>query len=373
MDKQIRIGLLTAPLGRAGITQFSHLISILSSIFNNLYIISGDEENTNYFMTLPANIYTSLIQRKKSKNKLLRLIYDFTMQIKICHEVIKNNKNTDCWIRFGSTTLFLPLIVAKLFRKKIYTIIIGSYTPINKKNANYTLVSLAAHISLKTSDKIIVYSQNLIEEWNLSDYTSKIIIGHEHFLDFTLYKSKSLPSTRNEVIGYVGRFSEIKGVLKFIEAIPSLLENKSGLNFILIGDGELRSDIESFLIENQLEHHVELLNWVSHDELPNYLSKLKLLILPSYSEGLPNILLEAMACGTPVISTKVGSVPDIIVNGETGFIIDNNSQHSILKGINNALDCQKLDEISCNAQSFVKSEYSLSKTIDLWEKIVCDI
>ena len=78
------------------------------------------------------------------------------------------------------------------------------------------------------------------------------------------------------------------------------------------------------LIGSHVNKNVTLVGWISHDELPSYLNMLKLLVVPSYTEGLPNIVIEAMSCGTPVLATPVGGVPDLIEDGITGFILEDN-------------------------------------------------
>jgi len=79
------------------------------------------------------------------------------------------------------------------------------------------------------------------------------------------------------------------------------------------------------LDNNGLITRVDIPGWISQVDLAKYLNTLRLLVLPSSTEGLPNILLEAIACGTPVVSTPVGAIPDIIQDDENGFIMDNNS------------------------------------------------
>ena len=106
-----------------------------------------------------------------------------------------------------------------------------------------------------------------------------------------------------------------------------------------------------------------------------YLNELKLLILPSYTEGLPNIMLEAMACGTPVLATKVGAIPDIIKDGETGFFLEDNSPECIAKSILNILNMpdEKLEQVSESARKFVEDEFTFEKVAARWGQILSNL
>jgi glycosyltransferase involved in cell wall biosynthesis len=118
---------------------------------------------------------------------------------------------------------------------------------------------------------------------------------------------------------------------------------------------------------------MELTGWIPHDELPDYLNELKLLILPSYTEGLPNIMLEAMACGTPVLATPVGAIPDVIKEGRTGFIMENNSPGCIAENMMRALEYPDLDRIVENARELVKKEFTYGAAVERYRKILEDL
>lgn len=113
--------------------------------------------------------------------------------------------------------------------------------------------------------------------------------------------------------------------------------------------------------------------WISHDNLADYLNDTKLLVLPSYTEGLPNIMLEALACGTPVLATQVGTVPDYIKDSETGFIMENNSPECLARNITRALNHPDLEKIALNGRRMVEREFTFNKTVDRFEKILTEL
>jgi glycosyltransferase involved in cell wall biosynthesis len=117
----------------------------------------------------------------------------------------------------------------------------------------------------------------------------------------------------------------------------------------------------------------ELPGWISHDDLPGYLNQLRLLVLPSYTEGLPNIMLEAMACGTPVLATPVGAIPDVIRDGKTGFIMENNSPECIAENVARALASPDLEEIAEAGRRFVEENFTFEKVVGKWKRLLQEI
>jgi glycosyltransferase involved in cell wall biosynthesis len=119
-----------------------------------------------------------------------------------------------------------------------------------------------------------------------------------------------------------------------------------------------------------LTARVDLPGWISHEDLPRYLNPLRLLVLPSYTEGLPNIMLEAMACGTPVLATPVGAIPDIIIDGKTGFIMESNSPECIAENVIRALNSSDLDRIAEAGRRFVEENITFEKVVKNWKRIL---
>jgi len=225
-------------------------------------------------------------------------------------------------------------------------------------------------INFTLSDKIILYSEHLIDEWKLQEYRSKIFVSPRHILDLDRFKMQIPLSGRNDLVGWIGRFGTEKGLLEFAEAIPEILERTEGIKFLVAGDGQLRGRIEEYLDKQNLKDKVRLTGWIPHDHVSDYLNDLKLLVLPSYTEGLPNIVLEAMACGTPVLATPVGAIPDVIRDSETGFIMENNSPECIAQNVVRALNHSNLEHIAKNARAFVENEYTHEKAVERYRKVL---
>jgi len=127
------------------------------------------------------------------------------------------------------------------------------------------------------------------------------------------------------------------------------------------------------LQEEGIAARVDLPGWIPHDDLPAYLNQLRLLVLPSYTEGLPNIMLEAMACGTPVLATPVGAVPDVIVDGKTGFIMENNSPECIAENVVRALAHPDIEQIAEAGRRFVEENFTFERAVERWKEVLEEI
>ena len=158
--------------------------------------------------------------------------------------------------------------------------------------------------------------------------------------------------------------------MNFVEALPLISKKQGNLKFFLGGYGPLHDRIEEELRNNNLSQKVERIGQISHNRVAGYLNELKLFILPSYSEGLPTTVLEAMACGTIVLATPVGGVPDLIKDGETGFIMETNSPECIAENVMRALEHPDLDEIMKNARKLIEEDYTYEAAVKRYRGIL---
>jgi len=261
-----------------------------------------------------------------------------------------------------------------MLNKPVILILPGSSSTLKFANDPfYHVAKIFESINLSLFNAIILYSLSLINEWDLEKYEDKILIARRHFLDFKKFSVIKSFNQRNNCVGYIGRLSGEKGIFNLIEAIPEILGKFNDIEFLIIGDGDLKEKINSYLYKHNLSSNVRLLGWVPHDELPSFLNKLKLVILPSYTEGLPNIMLEAMACGTPVLATSVGAIPDVITDDKTGFIMENNSPECIAENVIRALNSPDMEQIAEAGKRFVEKNFTFESVVERWKELLEEI
>jgi len=125
-----------------------------------------------------------------------------------------------------------------------------------------------------------------------------------------------------KVILYAGRLSRLKGVLDLIRAFALVHKLHKEAFLTIIGDGPLRNDITTIINKYDLKDSVDIIGYKSHQKvIEDYFSQAFVFVLPSYSEGMPTAILEAMASGVPVITTNVGDIQDIALHKETGLLV----------------------------------------------------
>lgn len=364
------IGIVTFPISAAGNIPLSNLVDILYSLSNKLYLITGGAGYTLFMGDKKIHTY-EVRHRVGAKNVFTRAINYIWTQLKISWKLMKLRKNVDLWIFFiGGEGLVLPILTVKVLRKNVAIASAGSGFKVARAQEDplTTVNALLQSVTYRLSNRIIIYSEKLVEEHGLQRYRHKIFIAHEHFLDFDKFKIIKQFDERENLTGYIGSLGKAKGVLHLLQAIPNVLDSENEVKFLIGGDGQLRPQVEE--CASKLDGKVKFVGWISHDELPEYLNQLKLLVLPSYTEGLPNIVLEAMACGTPVLATPVGAIPDIIKDCETGFIMENNSPECIVQNIIRALNHPNLEQIAQNARVLVEREFNFEKAVERYGKIV---
>jgi glycosyltransferase involved in cell wall biosynthesis len=364
------ICIVTYPLPMASITPLSNLTAILSKLSSRLYLITGNEGKI--LLERHPEIKGRSVNYQSSPQFWRRILEHLALQIRIAREVIRLNSKVDVYVFFFGHGLTLPLLACKLMGKPVYLDLAGSLGRISEKerDAYSRIFVLLEQCNYRLADKIVLYSPTLIAEWNLERFSRKIVIAHEHFIDPHFFKILKPFSQRPLSVGYLGRFSEEKGILNFSKAVPEIVKGNSRIKVFLAGDGYLKPRIEKDLRDQQLLESCRLLGWLSREDLPVFFNELRLLVIPSYTEGLPNVILEALACGTPVLATPVGAVPDYIHDNQTGYLLSDNSPQSIWEGVNHALQDPRIEQVAAEGRLLIEREFAFEAALEKFRSIL---
>jgi teichuronic acid biosynthesis glycosyltransferase TuaC len=122
------------------------------------------------------------------------------------------------------------------------------------------------------------------------------------------------------LIVYVGRLIEAKGLRELLHAHAELVQSTPAARLVIIGEGAFKTVLEQLVAELGLQSHVALAGGLLPDQVAQWVSSAQVLTLPSWTEGYPNVLVEALACGCPIVATQVGGIPEI-VTPERGILV----------------------------------------------------
>lgn len=136
--------------------------------------------------------------------------------------------------------------------------------------------------------------------------------------DFYNVQPVSMPERPRLVC--VGRLCREKGQLLLLDAVSKLIRSGVDLELVLAGDGEMRSQIEARIAACGLEKQVRITGWLSSAQIREEILAARALVLPSFSEGLPVVIMEAMALRRPILSTYIAGIPELVRHGEDGWL-----------------------------------------------------
>jgi len=128
------------------------------------------------------------------------------------------------------------------------------------------------------------------------------------------------------IILYAGRIIESKGIRCLVEVIPTVLKAYEDALFVFLGEGNLVERLVRTCKDMGIEQSVLFSHERPHAEMPFWLNAADLVVLPSLSEGRPNTVIEGMACATPIVATRVGGIPELVKDGENGYLVPPNDQ-----------------------------------------------
>jgi glycosyltransferase involved in cell wall biosynthesis len=147
------------------------------------------------------------------------------------------------------------------------------------------------------------------------------------------FKTYLLPEEAEPILASVGSFEHRKGHPVLFDALQKLVSGSlPNAHLLMVGDGPDEDMLKARVIEMGLEHHVTFFPFTSHPEL--IFERIDLTVMSSlYKEGLPNVILESMSMGVPVVSTNLGGVPEAVIDGETGYMVAPGDSDSLAEAI----------------------------------------
>ena len=374
-DAKPKICVIMFPWPSKGVYRFlSDILKILEPLSSHIYVITGNtnrikSHNTNVtFKDTKVSLHYSHELHPVWISKILWVLKAILFQVKASLDLFRLSKDIDIVIFYVAYPYYLlPLLSAKILGKKTMEVI--TRTKSDSTSFLSKIFRLQDKILLSLIDYISPESESLITQLNLNAYENKILPMGARFIDTNSFNVKKNIGERKNIVGYIGRLRKEKGVMNFVEAVPLITREHEDVEFLVGGEGDLFDKIKR---RKELKgYKITLSGWIPQERFSNYLNKLKLFVLPTqHAEGLPTIILEAMACGTIVLATSVGGIPDVIKDGETGFILENNTPECIAENILRALNHKNLEEIVKNARNLIEERHSYKAAVERYKEIL---
>lgn len=196
---------------------------------------------------------------------------------------------------------------------------------------------------LREAERIISVSEVLKNEAEQIEKTKKeievIYMGCD--LELFNFNANKRFELRNEhiinpndfVLLFIGSLIRSKGVFELAEAFYHLTKRYNNVRLFLVGIGTDEKDLRGLFTSYGIADKVFFVGPVPHNEIPNWLSFSDVLVLPTLYEGLPNVVLESMACERPVVATKVGGIPEAVEDGESGILVEKGDVNGLIQAI----------------------------------------
>ena len=259
---------------------------------------------------------------------------------------------------------FAAMLLSKTMKKPLSVSALGSDI---HEFTKYRIIRDMIYLTLKNADVVISVCQALksdiikmgIQDSKIHVIPSGVDINRFYPIDKNNARTKlGLPKNGNIILS-VGSLIPLKGFQTIIAALPNILKKHPETYLYIIGKGQYKKDLINLIDQFDLKNHVVLVGQRPNHELPFWYNAADIFCLASFREGWPNVVMEAIACGTPVVATKVFGIPEIINSSDLGILVkpDKNSvKDGLMEAINTIWDRKKISSFTNNRTWFHISE-----------------
>ncbi|WP_135363180.1 glycosyltransferase [Halosimplex halophilum] len=365
---------VTHPLAAAGENATRSLLDILSAV-TGVALVTAD---------LPADSeirdrheLVELTRKGAGDSVAVAAVRFLLNQLRMCRVLAGRDEGVVLF--YGATSYLLPILFARAVGKTVLVEPRGDVpltlriaweeslpSPVARTLAG--LVRALERAGFAAAHGVVTYTPSMAEQLDLDPDSPDVYPTGARYVRTDEFRVRTPLAERGRRVGFLGRLDEEKNVRELAAAAKDLPDD---VTFTFIGDGDLREWLEDELADEIEAGRVEMRGWVDHGDVPAELDRLRLVVLPSEpTEGLPTTILEALACGTPVYATPVSGVPDVVRDGETGFLMDSTDPGDIRRELLAVLDREDLPAISRNGRELIESEYSFEAAQERYREIL---
>jgi glycosyltransferase involved in cell wall biosynthesis len=340
--------------------QAKKLAQKLAQDGHDVTVFAGSRENS----VTDENVHLKIVKVKYRDIRLLRIF--LTPLIAFLPRIKKRAARLDVLVCYQVTfagvvglwgkILFKIPLVTWLRAESEYTAFLGKYffTP----------------LLLKSSDLFVVQSEVIKDQVRRSHYY-RLLFGRQRLAGIQVIPNgidpvgaPAIPYRDRKGILYVGRLHRVKGIPYLVQAMQGLEEK-----LWIVG----RGPEQDYLSRISGGINVEFLGELPQEELFRYMRRARCLVLPSLSEALPNVILEAMSAGLPVIATRVGGVPGVAIHGRTGFLVEPRNPAQIKTSLEILLRDPALGEAMSRASLQELEKYSWPAVLKKFEDAILNV
>lgn len=367
----MRVLLFTSATDVHVVPAFWDMAKILERFAEKVYVITATTDKpptplTNIF--IERHFEMSLRDHIARSGLLAKLLQFPEHEVRTFLELYRLRNEVDLVLSFQSVSI-LTMLLSRLVRKPSLLYIGGNPKETLFKSRSVfsgflaTVSILLWRIQTRLATEVVAISASILGDFKIGKH---VHYAYVRLLDERFRITKPL-SERDNVLGFVGRLEEEKGVTVLVDAFY-LASQKAKLKLLIVGDGSLRQEIGQTISERGLLGSVTVTGWVSN--VNEFLNEIKLLVLPSKTEGVSSVILEAMATGTPILATPVGESGRILGRNSRGFLLESTEPICMSKCIIGLFtDSERLFHMSEKALIWVKKNFSAEQILDQWRRI----
>ena len=266
----------------------------------------------------------------------------------------------------------LPVVVtAHLMDITTHGADVGPLDNIKDFESNF-IFSRLIRFSLNSSSKIIAVSGDLANKIELMGINKDVTILR-NAVDISRFKpSKNIEMRQiykiddNDIlILFIGHLESFKGIFELMDAFKKIRINHDNCKLMIVGEGHEEQKVKNVVSKLDLDDYIIFTGKVSPETIQNFYQMADIFTLPSYTEGLPLVVVEAMACGLPVVVSTVGGIPELVKDGINGFLVPPKDRFSLTKKLEILVDNEELrQKFGLKALETVDDEFNIEKKVE---------